>query len=300
MKKMTQKIRRGSALLISIIVTSSLLIVGVEVSMFVVSTIRQARSIDQTLQATYAAESGVESALHQIRKEGPFVSLRSDIQTSSSLYTATASDPSWTFKKDTTIDPFAFSATIDKLTKSYIGEQEGVDIHLYATTDAGFSIVTSSMATMVVEWKDAQCAAPGDIPVIEVTAVSWPISGTIVQWNPLIVSIQKNFSSPATGIKTVTVPLSSLIPAGDRLGEKGLTLRVKPFYCSLRGVTISFPDSTDASKLVPTPNYYRIAPVGIYGGIRKQITVLVTQKAGTAGIFDFVLFSDEKMNKQEQ
>ncbi|MDP2631079.1 MAG: hypothetical protein Q8P56_06790 [Candidatus Uhrbacteria bacterium] len=292
--------QKGSALLISVIIASALLIVGVEVSMFVVSTIRQARSIDQTLVASYAAESGVESALHQIRKEGR-TTLRADTQTSPALYSVdgcNGSCPTWTFKKGNGIDPEKFNTSVDTITKSFLGEQEAIDIHLYTTDDAGFTVVTDRMANMVVSWKSHVCASDSDVPSIETTAESWPLTSHIVEWNKS--STLKDFQKAAPDALTVTVPLSQLIPSDQTLSTTGITLRVKPFFCSLREISITFPDKDNAALLVGIPNYVRIAPLGTFGSSQKTLTVLAPQKSGVTGIFDFALFSEEMVDKKEQ
>ena len=297
--------QRGSALLISVIVSSALLIVGVEVSMFVVSTIRQARSIDQTLVAAYAAESGVESALHQMRKEGRSTLRADSVDTPDNYYKddnppyrADGRNARWTFMKGDALDPEKFTTSVDTLTKSFLGEQEAIDIHLYTTDTAGFTVATGRMATMVVSWKSHMCASDTDVPTIEITAESWPLPLTIVEWSKS--STLKDFQKAAPGALTVTVPLAQLIPADQTLSTTGITLRVKPFFCSLREISITFPDKDDAALLVPIPNYVRIAPLGTFGSSQKALTVLAPQKSGVTGIFDFTLFSEEVVDKKEQ
>lgn len=298
--------QKGSALLISVIVASALLIVGVEVSMFVVSTIRQARSIDQTLVAAYAAESGVENALHQMRKEGRSTLRADSVDTPDNYYKddippyrADNRNARWTFKKGDAIDPEKFTTSVDTLTKSFLGEQEAIDVHLYTADDtAGFTVATGRMATMVVSWKSHACASDTDVPTIETTAESWPLPLSVVEWSKS--STLKDFQKAAPGALTVAVPLAQLIPADQTLSTTGITLRIKPFFCSLREVSITFPDKDNAALLVPIPNYVRIAPLGTFGSSQKALTVLAPQKSGVTGIFDFTLFSEEVVDKKEQ
>lgn len=312
--KSFSKAQRGSALLISVIITSSLLIVGVEVSMFVVSTIRQARSIDQTLVASYAAESGIESALHQIRREGR-TTLRTDtIDTPDNYYKddttklADNKNARWTFTKKNPADPTKmildgekFNMTVTTLTKSFLGEQEAVDIHLYTTDDTGFTTVTGQMRDMIVSWKRHTCAQSDQLPWIETTAVTWPLNGKTVQWQSSATSaIRKNFQQAVDETQSIIVPLKALIPPDQSLGTTGMTLRVKPFFCTLRNVSISFLSDDTPQTLVPIPNYVHIAPIGIYGSSQKTLSVLTPQKGGMSGIFDFALFSDELIDKKEQ
>ncbi len=307
MKNQNIQKERGSALLISVIIASSLLIVGVEVSMFVVSTIRQARNIDQTLVASYAAESGVESALHQIRREGR-TTLRTDtVDTPDNYYKddttkiADKRNARWTFKKGDAVDPEKFNTAVTAITKSFLGEQEGLDIHLYSNDETGFSAVTSRMQDMVVSWKSHACAVSGQFPWIETTAVSWSLTGKTVQWQSSSTSpIRKNFQQSADGAQVITVPLSELIPPDQSLSTAVMTLRVKPFFCTLRNVSISFLSSDTPQTLVPIPNYVHIAPLGTYGSSQKMLSVIAPQKSGMSGVFDFALFSEEVVDKKEQ
>lgn len=279
----------------AIIMGSGMLVVAVEMSMFVASTIRQARSIDRTLVAQYAAESAVEDALHQIRKEDR-TTLREDTKRSASLYTIDAHDATWSFMDGST-PPFPntkFSPTVKKITKSRLGEQQSLDVHLWTHEGGQFAAQSSDFVTMKVAWKKADCGAD-EMPWIETTALTLAVPGTTLRWND-DATIKKDFQRPADGANSVTVQLSSLMSDGG----DSLSLRIKPFFCSLRDVEISFPKEGSPTELIPIPNYYLIRPSATFGDVTKELSVIMPRLSGVTGIFDYLLFSDEKIEKVEE
>ncbi len=281
----------------SIIMGSGMLIVGLEVSIFVVSTLRQARTIDQAVVAQYASESGVESALYQIRKEAR-TTLRDDSLVSSSTYTSDNRDGAWTFKADgaNTVSSERFDTSVDRFTKARIGEQESVDIHIYISSADGFLPAASSIKKMVTFWKSEECDTPGDdVPWIETTASTWDISGVNANWNSA--TVKKDFQTPTSTPHSVTIENFDQFIGGDP-GGKGVTLRIKPFYCSLRSVEILFFDGT--GNPVRIPNYYLIRPKGTFGVAQKDVRVILPSTPASSGIFDFTIFSEEKVDKKEE
>lgn len=286
----------GTVLIIAMILGAGMLVVALEVSMFVASTIRQARSIDHTLVAQYAAESGVESALEQIRKEGR-TTLRDDTRTSPALYKADGRDAQWSFMNGTVIDSEKFSPTVQKIKKTTLGEQQSIDIHLWSEGEDGFSGIPSGMSTLNVTWRKEECASEDDVPWIETTGTVFSAPGQTFQWDDSR-GMTKDFRSPSEGRREVAVPLSSLVPEG--LSGRGMTLRIKPFFCTLRDVEFFFPKEGEPEKLVPIPNYYLIQPSGTFGAVQKSIQVIMPKYEGTTGIFDYLLFSENKIDKSEE
>lgn len=67
-KKMFKK-KRGSVLLLALLVMSTIMAASTGLATIVISEIQQSRSIDNAILAYYGAESGVEESLYKIRKE---------------------------------------------------------------------------------------------------------------------------------------------------------------------------------------------------------------------------------------
>lgn len=272
-----------------------MLVAAVEVSMFVVSTIRQARAIDHTLVAFYAAESGSESALHQIRKEGR-ITLRDDSKQSPPFYRADGRDARWSFGAS---DDDKFSPTVKKITGTLLGEQQSLDIHLWTHGANEFSAENSQFKTMVVRWQKEECAE-GRTPWIETTGLTFDVTGRRMSWRDM--PLKKDFQQPAQDTpKSVTVDLASFLDQGVQLTQGiAMTLRVKPFFCALRGFEISFPKKDTPAELMPIPNYYLIRPTATFGGVSKELQVIMPKNPSATGIFDYTLFSEEKIEKIEE
>lgn len=311
---MSDNRHKGNVLIIAMIIAAGMLVAAVEVSMFVASTIRQARAIDHTLVAQYAAESAAENALHQVRKEGR-ATLRDDTKQSPSLYYVDARDASWSFlpigASSGDSDTNKFNATVQKITKSRLYEQESLDIHLWAQSPSGFSAnlngvnTLNDFATMTVQWKKTQCQDPGGAPWIEATALAFSLSGSTsgstIQWNDTDQKavITKQFKSPSSATSmSIPFTMTAFLPDGLSSDNKGLTLRIKPFFCSLRGVEIFFQKSD--GSILAIPNYYFIRPTGTFGSISKDLQVIMPSYPSATGIFDYLLFSDEAIEKVEQ
>lgn len=314
---MSDNRHKGNVLIIAMIIGAGMLVAAVEVSMFVASTIRQARAIDHTLVAQYAAESATENALHQVRKEGR-TTLRSDMQdtalaasgVSRYFYTEDGRDARWSFlNSGGTLDTNKFDTIVRKVTISRLREQESLDIHLWAQDPSGFSAnlngvnTLNDFATMTVQWKKSQCQDPDPSmkPWIEATALAFSLTGNTIQWNDTLLApvITKQFKSPnpATSM-SIPFTMAAFLPEGQSLDSKGLTLRIKPFFCSLRGVEIFFQKSD--GTILAIPNYYFIRPTGTFGSISKDLQVIMPSYPSATGIFDYLLFSDEAIGKFEQ
>lgn len=306
--------QKGNVLIIAMIIGAGMLVAAVEVSMFVASTIRQARAIDHTLVAQYAAESATENALHQVRKEFPATgrtTLRSDMQdtalavsgASRYFYTEDGRDARWSFlNSGGTLDTNKFNAAVQKITKSRLREQESLDIHLWKQDASGFSSTLNDFATMTVQWKKTQCQDPDPNmkPWIEATALAFSLTGNTIQWNDTLLApvITKQFKSPGSATSmSIPFTMAAFIPEGQSLDSKGLTLRIKPFFCSLRGVEIFFQKSD--GTILAIPNYYFIRPTGTFGNISKDLQALMPSYPSATGIFDYLLFSDEAIEKVE-
>ena len=60
----------GSILVMSILILSGILGVGISISTIVLNQLRQAKNLDFSIMAYYAADSATEDALYKIRKLG--------------------------------------------------------------------------------------------------------------------------------------------------------------------------------------------------------------------------------------
>lgn len=312
-KKFHHADQRGSVLVMSIIIASSIVIIGVEFALFVVNSIRQARNLDSTITAFYAAESGVESLMHQVRNGGLISDMEANNHPYCDLPTRRSgevqdTDSKWTVLTDGDSDSDAntlcglsgpldkerFNTKLSSLDKSLILHDDSVEFLLY---ENDFKRVTD-LSKLNIEWMAAeQCSTPGEQPWIETRVVFWN-EGSL-KWDENI-AIKKEFQTPETGKKNVSVDLAALDGSSDGKVSHPMLVRLKLFYCDLRGVKIQLFNSATVPGPIPIPNYFTIHPIGTYRGVNyRDISVTLPKKGAHSSIFDYTLFSEEKVEKND-
>ena len=298
---------KASILVMTLIIASGIMIVGAEFSLFVISAIRQARTIDQSVIASYAAESGIESGLFQIRQEG-----RTTLRKSAS----SQAKP----KDDTTLEEFPagmtwtlenvagppivtrFNNAVQILEKSVLKKNESVQLALYETTQTGLEKV-SDLASVKIAWSAYACAADAPIdqrPWYEISVIQW--NGGGVDWSSA--EVKKDFLE--VGDLTPGVPAHEVVYSfGLKPGEtvqNPMLVRIKPLFCDIIGMEVTLHSDVGGTSVpsLKIPNYFLLVPEGSYQTISQRGRVIFPAKSSASGVFDFVLFSEEKVQKKSQ
>lgn len=300
--KSQRKNIRASVLVMTLIVASGIMIVSTEFAIFVVSTLRQARTIDHSIVASYAAESGLESGLFQISREKRTTLRKEKSSTAKSTQTAFAEFPEamkWTLENPAG-DPsiIRFANTIQELKKSLLKKNETIELGLYEQTQVGLGGVGQLEALRIVS--DAYTCpadAPSDQkPWYEISVVVW--NGGAIDWNT--VAVKKEFLEPSGITNQVILDFDDKGPEGLR---KPMLVRIKPLFCDVVGMTATLHRDIGADpSLAPLniPNYFFLAPEGVYQSIsQRPRAVIFPAKEAASGVFDYVLFSEEKVIKQQ-
>lgn len=260
--------KKGSVLIMSLIIMTGLLLVAMEFSVIVVSSIRQARNIDVSLIAFHAAESGAESALYQVRKKN---------LTTLDRETGTAGIASW----DATM-PDNFSPEVSAVTRARLAKNEVLEFALYGA-DGGSAPAIQSMK---VTWTAQSC--PSGEPWIDFARAPWT-AGPTFTWptNPM-----QHF------VKTPVTPGANEIITNAFTADPSV-VRIKALYCDLEGVSVTFYSAPDAplANQVPVPNYFSIRPVGSLADIKQAVKISLPRKAPLSGLYDYVLFSEDIVDK---
>lgn len=262
--------KKGSVLIMSLIIMTGLLLVAMEFAVIVVSSIRQARNIDVSLIAFHAAESGAESALFQVRKKN---------LTTLDRETGNAGVASW----DATM-PDNFSPEVPAVTRAHLAKNETLEFALYK--DDGKT--APNIQSMKITWTGQQCSA-GE-PWIDFARAPWTGGGSTFVWptNPI-----QHF------VKTPTAPGANEIITNAFTADPSI-VRIKALYCDLDGVSVTFYSAPDAplASQVPVPNYFSIRPVGSIADIKQAVKISLPRKAPLSGLYDYVLFSEDVVDKQ--
>lgn len=285
---------RGSVLVMSLIIGSGMAIAGIELGLLVVGQIQQAKNSDFTSAAGFAAESGLEHALYEIRKEE-----RTDLRMQKD--SAFENKARWTLENASSTTRFA--SEINSLYRARIVENDSAVIDLYTETTIDGSTTISKVAgaqSLTLTWQTETCA-PATAPEIEVSAVAWK-DGSI-NWGSDTRVMKKSFTSPG---KTVTAAFVDFVDAEDpsyTLLDKPMVVQIKVYNCSLGGVTITINDkpspSAQDNKLLKIPNYFLLNPAGTYGGVTKEYSALIPRRETHSGLFDFILFSEQPVCKND-
>lgn len=280
---------KGSVLIMAIVITSSIVIIGVELSTFIGNALRAARTSDRALAAQYAAESALESGVHQIRKEALSVLRKSDGNVLQSSLGASA----WSYRDGD------FSQSIPRFEKALIPKETATQFDLYQTTETGIAAI-EGIKELRIAWENASsCLAENQPPGIEVSFLAWK-SGASLDWSSS--NIQKVFlQDESAETKTASIDLSALNDPVNTasLATEPLVVRIKPYFCDLSDVSISLPSATDPTQTIAIPNYYLLRPHGVTGTIEQQGSAIVPRSGSLSDIFDFALFSEDQVTKTQ-
>ncbi|TAK05563.1 hypothetical protein EPO33_00215 [Patescibacteria group bacterium] len=202
---------RGNVLLLALFAMSSILLGGMAVGTLVLREIRAARSADASQVAAYAAESGNERALYEIRKLG----------TSPGALAAGAElDNGASYAREIVREPAPIFTTIAK---------DGVyELVLY---DPAATPPSGGVAQLVIDW-DAACGAAS---VIEISSVTFEPG---VGWTPSITKFRYANDGP------VTYVLSNP-------GANAARVRLKAERCDAVNVRIDAIDAGGAPAAFP-------------------------------------------------
>lgn len=276
----------------TLIITSGILVMGIELSMFVATSIRLARNTDRAVAARYASESALESALHQIRKEG--------LETLRKTNDTLGNNTTWTYlpSQGNAVDPDKFKDSITAFERSFFPKESTVQFALYRDDHGNGLQPIPRLASIRIEWQgiDDACAnlpAPdGTPPGIETSILKWREGQ--VNWSAA--SVLKNFQQGATpSTMSVNVDLESL---ETDLSKKPMVVSIKPYFCDLTSVRVSLPDPNDPlTKVLDIPNYYTLKPLGKNVSIQQDLRAIVPKTGALSDIFDFTLFSEEPVSK---
>lgn len=289
---------KGAILVMSLLIGSAITIVGVEVAMFVLSSIRQSRTIDHSTIAYYAAESGTENVMHQVRKENllSFADLRKT--------TETIEGATWSIQEYQ--EPQAvvgvFRDSIDELQRATLRANDSFQASFYKKSGQAYNAVPS-LKSMKVAWSSEVC--PGQRPSMEMTAVEFE-AGATINWNSPATQLKKDIQvtlldDPGTpqDESAIREVFFNFVKEDGSPINKPMVVRVKAFFCDLSGVKATLYKGLDGTgDQLNIPNYFYINPRGAYAGVsRDELKSTFAAHDAAASVFDFVLFSQDQVVK---
>ncbi|MBI4272694.1 hypothetical protein HY621_02490 [Candidatus Uhrbacteria bacterium] len=281
--------KQGSVLIMTIIIASGIMIVSAEFALFVVGAIRHARTIDHATIAYYAAESGAESGLFQIRRES-----RNALRKTKSSEGEFPLGMKWTLENEGAT--VRFRNSIDTLARSLMKKNETSEFALYNNVVQGLSGIENLESLKITWTHETNCGdVEGQRPWFEISVIEW--EGGQVDWNN--VWVKKAFLE-ATGITTQAIFKFSDVRE-SKTEYRPMLLRVKPLFCDVAGVqmTLHTDDAGTSDPPLPIPNYFFLAPQGMFSTISQKAQIIFPAKESAMGLFDFTLFSEEQVKKSD-
>jgi hypothetical protein len=277
--------KKGAVLIMALIITSGILVLGSELVLFVLHSLQYGRSVDYSTIAQYASESGVENTLWQIRKEE-----RDTLDISRAKVSLDTQELGyeWNFLDSTNnaIDPTKFSSSVDRIEKMFLSENESVQVNLYTYQSGGIAHV-ADIYKMKVSWESSACAPADQKPWIETSIVQWD-EGNSINWNSA--QVKKDFQQPLSADTFIFVNFSAYSMNG-----KPMIVRVKTLFCDLSRFTLTI--HKDDDTVLNIPNYIIANPTGSYRRFQQTSRVVFPQKSALSNMFDFVLFSEDQLQK---
>jgi hypothetical protein len=256
----------GNIVALALILTATILIIGIGVGTVVLQGLEQSRNMDKSVAAYYMANSGIELQLFGIRK---------DRRTLAEMSSAANSYPNGTSWESTT----GYEAKGVK-SISYLPEEELAFIDLFDADDISSS---SNAAKVIIAWQSGDdCGTK--VPEFEAAYAAWEFTAGGVTW-----PLDSNYTIwPFNPVSPMEI--SPLNPS------EAYRLRLRPFNCSVKDVKITMYDA--ANNLLDYPGDIVLGSEGTYEGTTQKLSVSMPRQDILSGIFSYIVFSQEQLCKK--
>lgn len=168
-----RRTQKGTVLLFALMIMSSVIVTVSGLTAIILSSLQQARAIDNAIVAHYAAESGIEEAMYSLRR-------LDTMPTSQATPQALTNTATWT-RTVTPSEPVVYAGTV--------AQDSLVEMALYNPDQP---TTATNIDSVEISWTDS-CS---HCTYIEETLVDWNPTGGAVVWNPNPATY-KHTSSPA-------------------------------------------------------------------------------------------------------
>ncbi|MBI2050599.1 MAG: hypothetical protein HYT31_02230 [Parcubacteria group bacterium] len=248
----------GSLLLMSLLVLSGIMTAASSFGIITIQNLRQSVLTDNGLRAFYAAESGIEDGLYELRKKETAVA-------SMSASGALSNGGTW----ERTID-----ASIASLAQD-LGENDTWEISLY-DPDSSLSPLASTVKSLKLAWTGTGSEW------VQAQITPWTTAGTLGIPSTQLFSAASN---PA---------ILNLQDASTVLYR----VRLKALYDDITDMTITAYSGLNwGGSQVDIPGYITMYATGAYSRANQVVRARFPHRAPLSGQFGYVLFSEENLIK---
>ena len=233
---------------------TSVVITSAGLSSLILNSLQQTRTIDNSMIAYYAAESGIEDAIYRARRLDTLPQSLADQPLSNTA--------KWS-RTVTTMEPIIYAT---------IPENSLLEVALF---DPDNETTALNIRAVKVTWSNV-CTGP--CPVLDASLVSWQPQNPII-WNPNAAHYKFTSSPAVLSVDTINQLYKLRLRA-----EKNTMRDVRIQAYSDDGLTQTHPPDL--------PGRLRIASTGEYGGTRQRVLVSVPRRTPLSSVYDFVIFSE--------
>lgn len=259
---------RGTVLLLSLFILSSILFSATTIAALVIRDVRTARLFDDGHAALYAAESGTEQALYAIRRLG----LSPTKLNGGGTLSNTA-----TFVRKVSTGETVFR-------EARIAKDDFIDVDLFfpdaLATPPGIEALSLS-------WDDA-C---GNCSTLELSYVQWP-AGAQIDWPP-----GAGYGGTAWKFRQSRALGVPWVQASGFSGTNNYRVRLRALDADITNLQVRAYADDAATLPVDIPSRVLIATAGTAGTATQSLAATMQRAAPLSGLFPFVLFSEETLVK---
>ena len=276
------KSENGNVLLLALLVMAVIMTAGLGIGAIILSEIKQARNIDFSAVAYYAAEAGVEQAIYKLRKENAV--LVCPVGTCEENGFCSGGDKEACLTTEGNLDnQSSWARTIvDREQQIYgkVDKDNSMQIDLFDPENA----VAAGIESVKIEWTP-NCIAPA-VSMIEVGYIAWD---PVVGWSD---AVEQKFKYSALASPAINNGFSS---------AKSYRLRIKALYCDINNVIITAWGADNAAlPQVAIPARIVLNSTGKYSTVRQAIRVTMPRRSPMSGLYDYVLFSECSLVKGDE
>lgn len=274
---------QGVILVLTLIIMSILLATAISFAVFIISDIKQAKSIDDSVGAYYAADAGIERSLYQFRKQG----VTSTDSLSPKFYALASSTANWSVAyssdtEDVIVRQRVYNGQSVKLfflnRDTGINKAEGISIFWKKGENSGNSNMQVTFTQLYPQSKDNSLVYYTDQSKLEMVDSIEASSDFCYGFKDALLN------SPGDSPANYVVEIKALGIEGDYIEN----LKVQAYNtedCSNNPINNSISNISIVSE-------------GNKNKSVQKITAQIPPRDPVSGILSFVLFSEEDITKQ--
>lgn len=254
--------RSGNVLIYALLIIAAVLSTTIVISNLVQSSLKETRYVASAGAAYYAAESGLEKALYNIRKID-FLPKDGDCHVG--------------FDCELSVDDKATAELSLNLKKN-----DTIQFDLFSLEDNSLSDNAESMG---LTWD-------GDDTWLEVSLAVWD-KGGVIDWQTQSAPFVKDDLNVQKYLYSSGPAINNALSA-----NKNYRVRVKALYGEAQNLKIKLSNADNLlGAPLAFPNFLKIKTVGSDHNSTQTIKAEMPRFSPLGGVFDYVLFSEEKIVK---